>query len=208
MNTTIYLIRHSEPLKNIDYLMAGDSLQVKNEKNILSPNGEKYAEKLSLNKEMENIDVVISSKYVRAMSTAKYIALHNGVNINVIEDFDERKFGIDSYDELPENFEEMQKKDPNFKMEKGECQSDVAKRMYSSLIKVLNECMGKRVVIVSHATAITFLFMKLGIYKNKKIYFKNQVLIDDNFNWDAPEVFKLSFIDKELVSIENIKIKF
>lgn len=130
MNTTIYLIRHSENEKNLNYFMTDHSLQLRNEKNILSLNGEKKAERLSLNDEMKNIDVVISSKYVRAISTAKYIALNNGVNTNVIDDFDERKFGVDCYNNLLENFEEIQKGHPNFKMENGKNQNDVASRMY------------------------------------------------------------------------------
>lgn len=122
--------------------------------------------------------------------------------------FDERKFGIDSYNELLENFEEIQKDYPSFNMKNGESQNDIASRMYNSIYNVLNKFKGKRVVIVSHATSMTFLFMKLGTYKDNNIYFNDQVLIDENFIWDAPSVFKLLFVDNQLVSIENIKMNF
>ena len=82
MKTTIYLIRHSELSKITEYLKCSENLQLKNEKTILSISGEKKAEKLSLNNEMRNIDVVISSKYIRALSTAKYIAENNNTKIN------------------------------------------------------------------------------------------------------------------------------
>ena len=47
--------------------------------------------------------------------------------------------------------------------------------------------------------------MKLGEYKNNSVYYKEKVVIPENFNWDAPEVFKLVFEDNELLSIENIR---
>lgn len=53
---------------------------------------------------MKNVDVVISSNYVRAIATAKYIAEYNNTNINIIDEFGERKFGIDNRNELPNDF--------------------------------------------------------------------------------------------------------
>lgn len=208
MNTTIYLIRHSEPTKIINHLVNNDSLQVKNEKNILSFNGEKRAEKLSLNTEMQNVDVVITSNYVRTIATAKYIAENNNTDINIIENFGERKFGINNWNELPKDFEKKQLENPNFKVNNGESQQEVSERMYKALIEVLNKYKGKKIVIVSHSTAITFLFMKLCIYKDNCIYFNNKKLIDSNFQWNAPEVFKLNFFDNDLQNIENIKIDY
>ena len=205
MKTTIYLIRHSEPMKNIININNNDNLQIINEKNSLSVKGEKNAEKLSLNKEMQDIDVVISSNYVRAISTAKYIAHQNNLHINIMEEFNERKYGIDSWDEKPKNFDQNQITDKYLKMPNGESQIEVADRMYNGLMKVLKENNGKSVAIVSHATAITFLLMNLGTYKDSKIYFNNQLLMDENFVWNAPEVFKLEFNNNDLIKIENKK---
>ena len=208
MNTTIYLMRHSEPSNKARYLKTKDNLQVQNEKYVLSSNGEKKARILSQDEEMQNIDVVIASNYIRAISTAKYISEHNGTDTYVIDDFGERKFGIDSWDELPENFMQKQLEEPNYKIKNGESQNEVAERMYNALIEVLNKYEGKRIAIVSHGTAITFLFMKLGEYKNNELYFNNKKVMDISFKWNAPEVFKLSFKDKTLTDIENIKIDY
>lgn len=84
---------------------------------------------------MKNVDVVISSNYVRAIATAKYIAEYNNTNINIIDEFGERKFGIDNWNELPNDVEKKQIEDPNFKMNNGENQREVADRMYNALIK-------------------------------------------------------------------------
>lgn len=205
MKTTIYLIRHSIPSKNSDNIDITIPLQIRNEKNQLSPEGEQKAKELSKMSELKNIDVVISSNYVRALSTAKYIAKENNINIVVNEAFGERKHGINSWSELPKDFEERQIKNKTYKLPNGESQEEVATRMYNNILKTLKENKGKRVVIVSHATAITFLFIKLGKYIDKNIYFNDTIIIDKEFNWNAPEIFKLEFDDNKLINIKNIR---
>ena len=85
METTIYLIRHSEQLKIKGENFSNDSSQIKNEKIPLSINGEALALNLSKIEELKNIDVLFSSSYVRAVSTAKYIAEKNNIEINIDE---------------------------------------------------------------------------------------------------------------------------
>ena len=204
----IYLIRHSEGLKNKNDILNTDSLQIMNEKNPLSVNGEERAEKMANMKELENIDVVISSNYVRAIATAKYIASRNNLSLNIIESFGERKFGINSWDELPENFEKRQIDEIDLKTTNGESRREVAERMNYSLNKVLDEYYQDRIAIVSHATAITFLLMKLGEYKEERLYFKNNLVISKDFSWSAPDIFKLTFNNKELVDITHVPLDF
>ena len=87
--TYIYLIRHSEQLR-VQSNIKEDS-QIANEKIILSINGEKKAEEISKLEELKNIDVLCCSNYVRAISTAKYIAEENNIKLNIDKNFDERK---------------------------------------------------------------------------------------------------------------------
>ena len=84
METVVYLIRHSESTSknNLKMISNNDSTQVQNEKAFLSVSGEKKAEELSKHPELQNIDAVYSSSYVRALETAKYIALENNTIIN------------------------------------------------------------------------------------------------------------------------------
>ena len=63
-------MRHSEVLK-YENINNKDSLQLQNEKWPLTINGELLALEKSKNPELQNFDVVISSNYVRAISTAK-----------------------------------------------------------------------------------------------------------------------------------------
>lgn len=204
--TTIYLIRHSKPMNmDIKQIANSESLQIINEKNILSVEGEKRAEELSKIPGLKNIDYVISSNYARAMATAKYICRENNKDLNIVEDFAERKFGINDWSELPKDFEKRQFEDENYKIGNGESQKEVANRMYNALMDVVNKYQDKKIVIVSHATAITFLLMKLATYQDQKIVFNNKLIMDETFKWNAPEIFKLEFKKNNLINIENIK---
>ena len=89
--TYVYLIRHSEQLKIENMILENEDSQISNEKIILSIEGEKKAEEISKLTELSNIDVLWSSNYVRAISTAKYIASQNNIDINIDENFNERK---------------------------------------------------------------------------------------------------------------------
>lgn len=204
----VYLIRHSKPLKvNNDKNI--DSLQIQNEKQPLSIEGENIArEKLNI-EELKDIDKLYSSSYVRAISTAKYIAENNNIEINVINDFGERKFGINSWDELPDNFGEKQFLDENYKTEFGESQKEVRDRTFNALMNVL-ENDDKKIAIVFHSTAMLFLLMTWCKVIASKEDFSYKFLFNDeevfNDKIDYCEIFKLTFDDKnKLINIENIK---
>ena len=205
--TTIYLIRHSKPLK-VNNTFNNDNLQIQNEKSSLSIEGEQIAqEKLSKN-EFDNLDILFSSSYVRAIQTAKYLSAKSGLEINIISDLGERKFVIDSWNQLPENFERKQFLDENYKIGDGESQKEVSNRMYSTIMKILDKNQNKRIAIVSHATAISYLLKKwcdIQVVDDKLRYsFNNNIILDGYFNYC--ETFKLEFDDKnKIISIKNIK---
>lgn len=205
--TTIYLIRHSMPLK-VNNEFNNDNLQIQNEKSSLSIEGEQIAKDKLNNKEFANIDILFSSSYVRAIQTAKYIAEKNNLEINVISDFGERKFGINSWSELPDNFGEKQFLDENYKTEFGESQKEVRERTFNALMNVLKSD-NKKIAIVFHGTAMLFLLMtwcKVVPDSDKyKIFFNgNELFCGKHF--DFCETFKLTFNDNELIDIENIKL--
>ena len=204
--TTVYLIRHSKPLK-VNNELNDDILQIQNEKNCLSIEGEEMASEKLDKKELNNIDILFSSNYVRAIQTAKYIAEKNGIEIYVNSELGERKFGISSWDEMPENFERKQFLDENYKIGDGESQKEVSNRMYRAIMNIVANNKDKRIAIVSHATAISYLLKKwcdITIVEDKLRYsFNNKTLLDGFFNYC--ETFKLEFDDDNLIDIQNIK---
>lgn len=212
MKTIIYLCRHSEPIDMYDN--KNETMQLRNEKISLSVLGEEKARKLSLLPELNNIDNVIASNYVRSIATAKYIAFNNKKDIEVIPEFGERKFGnINSWSDLPEGFSDKQIKDWDYKFEGGESFNEVCERMYFALQSVLKKYKGKKIFIVSHGTAISVLFSKIAdvfFYDeenyNRGIYFNGKLIFDGKS--DAPELFKLEYEDEKLVDVKNIKVKY
>lgn len=206
--TTIYLIRHSKPMK-VNNTFNKDNLQLQNEKSSLSIEGEQIAKDKLNKKEFDGIDIIFSSNYVRTIQTAKYLSEKNNAEINVISDLGERKFGIDSWDELPDNFERKQFLDENYKLNNGENQKEVKDRMYSVIMKILNIYPNKRIAIVSHGTAISYLLKKwcdTNIVDDKLRYiFKNEIIFDSCFNYC--ETFKLVFdAENKLIDIKNITL--
>lgn len=212
MKTIIYLCRHSEPIDMYDN--KNETMQLRNEKISLSVLGEEKARKLSLLPELNNIDNVIASNYVRAIATAKYIAFNNKKDIEVIPEFGERKFGnINSWSDLPKDFSDKQIKDWDYKFEGGESFNEVCERMYFALQSVLKKYKGKKIFIVSHGTAISVLFSKIADVffcdeenYNRGIYFNGKLIFDGKY--DAPELFKLEYEGEKLVDVKNIKVKY
>ena len=202
--TTLYLMRHSKSIKgDID---PSDSLQMQNEKQVLSDEGKQLAEEKA--KCFNDIDAVYSSNYIRAISTAKYIAERNSLEVIIDSDLGERKFGFTTWDDKPENFELKQFMDENYKFGEGESQKEVRKRMYNAITRILNNNKDKRAVVVSHASALSFLlktWCDVSIVDHNLLFkYKDKVIYHGKFY--NCETFKLFFDDNNnLIDINNVK---
>ena len=82
------------------------------------------------------------------MATAKYFAVNNNLKVNLDDRRRERIQGITTWEELSEDF--------------GESQIEVRKRMEEVFEEILNANKNKRVIIVNHSTATSFL-LKNGV---------------------------------------------
>lgn len=211
--TTVYISRHSQPFRKfLGEYKVNEMEQIRNEKNLLSVDGEKYAEEMSNLPELLKVEILYSSHYVRAMSTAKYIAEKNNIILNVDERLGERRFGVNNMSELPSTFFEDQFRNWDYKLTNGESVNEVSKRMNEALSEILDVNRDKKIAIISHGTAISAMLKKwCNIKLNEEtklveIYFNNELVFDGN--WKCPELFKLEFDDNNnLISIKNIKFK-
>lgn len=206
--TTIYLMRHSQAEKNIDYTKLNENFEDINKQFILSIDGEKKAYKYSKLKELSNINMVVSSNYVRSISTAKYIADNNKVPVIVDDLFNERKFGIKDKTKLPADFFKKQFLNREYKLKGGESFDDVKERTIKGLIKVIKANVGKKALIVTHSSAITFMLSKWCDveYNSRYIIRYKEKLIVDGFS--APDLIELKFNEKnKLVKIRRVEIK-
>jgi len=180
---------------------------IRNEKIILSPEGEERALILSNEEELQNIDVVYASNCVRTLATAKYLLQKQQLKVNIDDRFDERRAGKPNDIEHPNWFLE-QYFDEDYKTDGGESQKDVRKRFEEALEEILFKYKDKRIAIFTHGYAITFYLLKycklLGIHDKKLKYeYNGKILFDKSIN--APEVFKLIFNNKELVDLKLIE---
>lgn len=211
MNTTIYLIRHSVRLNN-DFINGYHTSQDKlvlSEKIILNPEGEKRAEILSNESELQKLDYIYSSNCVRTLQTAKYIMDKQQLNVSIDDRFDERRVGKPNDDVVTDWFV-RQFVVPSYKTEGGESQIDVRSRMDEAITEILDLHKGKRIAIFSHGYAMTFYLLKWCKFEymnekdNIKLTFNNNIIFNKKMN--APEVFKLTFNEnKDIISIENIE---
>ena len=203
--TTIYLIRHSLQLKEKGIMNVLDDEQLINEKIILSVEGEIEAKKISELKELQNIDIIWSSSYVRAVQTAKYIAYNNQLKINIDYHFNERKLGLLSdLKKLGEikkySFTEEQLLDSKLKNTFGESMEEVKERMTNAIEKILSDYENKKIVIVSHGAAIRFYLMNYcKLNHERKLVYNNNVL-----DFSSPSVIKIVFDKNKLADIINI----
>lgn len=202
--TIVYLIRHSEQLKINGIKNIEEDDQINNEKIILSVEGENKARELSQREELNNIDVIWSSNYVRAMPTAKYIAYRNNLEINIDSNFNERKLGnLETLKELGKDkkysYAEEQLLDEELRNFEGENRIEVNNRMNNSLNKILKENKGKNIVIVSHGAAIKFLLMNWCKLNNElKLTYKNSII-----DLKSPSLIKLEFNG---MSLDNLRV--
>lgn len=210
METVVYLIRHSEttPRSNLKVISNKDSAHLVNEKTFLSISGEKKAEKLSKHSELQNIDAVYSSNYVRALETAKYIAYENNTIINVDDRLGERKIG--KLGEMDGNeFHKLQMKDFDFKLSGGESLNQTKKRMVDAMKNILMFESENRVAIVTHSTALICLlsaWCEMGRNYDSEIIlsYGDETIIDGHFT--APMVFKVVFDGMNVLSVEYLNI--
>ena len=94
-------------------------------------------------------------------------------------------------------------------MPNGESRKEVTDRMLNGLYEVIDKYKGKKIAIITHGTAMTWLFMtwcKSVIDSNNlyygDLYFKDKKISDENKM--APDLYKLEFDEKEIINMEHI----
>jgi len=206
-NTIIYLIRHAETVAESGIRNTDEAFQDINENEILSVQGESDAKRLSENVELKNLNIIWSSPYARAKSTAKYIADKNNLQYNLDKRLCERKLG--NIEDLAKFMADKETRDPSreqlafpeFKTRDGESAIETKTRMNDFVEEVLENYEGKRIAVISHGGAIKFYLLnycevneKLNLeYKGKELDIK------------SPCLLKLIFNGNKLVKLEQLE---
>lgn len=207
---TIYLIRHSAPFVEIDNYVDNDNvLWFEFNKNmILSPQGEENARKLCNVEELKDIDEIYASNSSRAIETAKYLAGCNNLKIKLDERINEREFGVDYINDLPENFTKISFDDKTFKVNNGESLNDVDNR-FKSFIKDLLDKENNRIAIVMHGIILLSYLKTICNHfefdgENFNIKYNDNIVLDGKPK--NPSIYKVVFdSNQKIINVEYVE---
>ncbi len=185
--TTIYFVRHAQP----NYENHDDMSRELSAKGLAD---RKLVTKFLSDKQ---VDIVLSSPFKRAVDTVCDCAEINGITIETIDDFRERK--VDSgWIEDFSAFCKAQWEDFHYKLSDGECLQEVQDRNIKALNEVLVTYKDKVIVIGTHGTALSTI---INYYDNSfghAEFEKIKTLM--------PWVVKMTFDKKCCVEIEQYNL--
>lgn len=184
--TTIYFVRHAQS----DWAIKEENIRP------LSEKGLKDREFVTEYLKDKDIDLVFSSPYKRAFDTVHDFAQKYGFEIDIIEDFRERK--VDSaWVEDFISFAKKQWEDFSYKLSDGENLNDVQRRNISALNKLLHNN-DKNIVIGTHGTALSTI---INHYDKTYRFEQFQNMVDK-----MPWVVKMFFDGETCVGMQKIDL--
>lgn len=201
----IYLIRHSSPF--VEIANYDDYKNVKwkeyNKNMILSIKGEEKAKDLCSTEELHNIDNIYSSNSFRAIATAKYLSEFNNVKIKLDDRINEREFGINYLNQLPDDFTEHSFNDKNYKIDNGESLNEMDKR-FNEFIKEILKNNDKSIVVIHGIMLLSFLqnicdfkFISGKVHAN----YKGKEIVNEKPK--SPGVYKITYNNEyEIIDID------
>ncbi|MFB4168948.1 histidine phosphatase family protein [Virgibacillus sp. JSM 102003] len=182
MNTNIYLVRHAHSTFTPD-----------ERKRPLSQEGFITAEKVTELLQAENIDVVLSSPYIRAIQTVKGIAEYIEQEVILKKGFKERKLAGKPVEDFDEAITKVWQ-DYNFAWAGGESNYRAQQRGVEAINHVLEQYKGRNIAIGTHGNIMTIIMN----------YFDKQY----NFHFwktlSMPDIYKLTFDEKALVEVKRV----
>ncbi|MEQ2526954.1 histidine phosphatase family protein [Bacillaceae bacterium CLA-AA-H227] len=186
MSTFVYMVRHGESPKEGNERIRG-----------LTEKGYLDAQRVTDILKEEEIDVVVSSPYIRSILTVEKLAQQIGQKVIVSEDLKERIFSsnnnrvpdIELLPLLEKSFSES-----NFSLDGGESNADCQRRAMKVLEKLLETYRDKKVVIGTHGAVMTLM---MG-------YFDSTYDLNFLHSTSKPDIYRMEFKEKELVNVQRL----
>lgn len=180
--TTVYFVRHAHSTYTPDEL-----------RRPLSTTGFIDAKKISELLEIENIDVVISSPYERAIQTVEKVAQDIDKKIIIKDAFKERILSISPVEDFNGAITKLWE-DPSFSWDGGESNIIAQKRGIESFLNVLDMYEGKNIVVGTHGNIMVLMMS----------YFDEKYDFSFWKRLDMPDIYKLTFDSKSLKNVERV----
>ena len=207
MKKTIYLIRHSSPFIEIDNYSDYNNVSWHdyNRNMILSVLGEKKASELIKIDELNGIKDIYSSDSFRAIATAKYLSEANNTKIKLDERINERDFGVDYLNQLPDDFTKKSFDDKNFKVFNGESLNDMDKRFNDFIEELLNSDKDKSIIVIHGIMLLSFFQNNCDFEYDENtitVKYNNKTIVENKPK--SPGVYKITYVDKKIIDIDVI----
>ncbi len=189
--TNVYFVRHAEP----NYNNRDDKMRELTTKGL--------TDRLLVTNYLsdKNIDILLSSPYKRSIDTIKEYADKFNMEINIIDDFRERKADnvwIEDFD----SFCMSQWNDFTYKLSDGESLYEVQQRNIGALNKILKTHNNKNIVVGSHGTALSTVIN----YYDRSFAYNEYTNIKSLFPFIAKFTFKeTNFISVKLINLFSLK---
>ena len=176
---TLYLVSNNMVLENIFY-ETDESVEEKRLNRPLSIEGEKTAVKLV---KKIDADVIYSSNYASALSTAKYYASYKNAEIYINSFLNDSRIGKLGNRNI-KMLRFMQERDFDFKFNGGESLNETSSRMNIAINKILKKYGNHNIVIFTHKRAIMGYLLKYldkGFNLDDRLIltFNDKVILDD-----------------------------
>ncbi len=203
-NNTFFFLRHGESRHNMENI-CGPSKDTAQYTSHVTPRGIKDIEIAARTLKKDKLDFIITSPLARARETAEIVSKVTGAPIEIREDIKDVNPGIFEWRSVKEHeayfkseLEKFTKAPPG-----GESQNDVKRRMSRFFHEVNAKCVGKRILVVSHADPLWLLkgviegisnesLLKIPYPKTGRLYEINQVSLpvdsDGNVDLHRPYV--------------------
>lgn len=181
MLTHLYLVRHAHSTYSPNELSRP-----------LSEDGLLTADTVTEILKKENIDIIYSSPYKRALQTVQGLANYLDQEVQIVEDLKERILAEKPVKDFKKAINKVWL-DYDFSWSGGESNRIAQKRGVQAIFQILENHIGKNIVIGSHGN-IMVLIMN---------YFDNKY--DFNFwqNLEMPDIYKLTFNRNKLVNVHK-----
>jgi 2,3-bisphosphoglycerate-dependent phosphoglycerate mutase len=186
MSTFVYMVRHGESPKE-----GNDRTRGLTEKGYLD------AKRVTDILKEKEIDVIVSSPYIRSILTVEQLAQQIGEEVLVFEDLKERIFSSGNNRISDKELVPLLKKsfsESNFSLEGGESNADCQKRAIKVLKELLETFRDKKIVIGTHGAVMTLM---MG-------YFDSTYDLDFLHSTSKPDIYRMEFNEKELVNVQRL----
>ncbi|TLS36168.1 histidine phosphatase family protein [Pseudalkalibacillus caeni] len=186
MSTVVYMVRHGESPKEGNERTRG-----------LTEKGHLDAERVTDILINEEIDAVVSSPYIRSISTVKKLAKQIGKEVYVYEDLKERIFSPEGNRVADKELVPLLEKsflESNFALEGGESNAECQKRAIKVFKELLDVFRDKKIVIGTHGAIMTLM---MG-------YFDRKYDLDFLYSTSKPDIYRMEFNGQELVNVRRL----